>query len=343
MTPTMPFRQNSVNSELQQQRPRTLVRSSSGPVNELTQYGSSNSSESLKTQVAKAVKLAIAIPDAASPMTPQLTIDTVDKVTPGSLTKAYSESNLNTHSPVSSLSDNASSPLSDIIASSPDGTGENRGYIRINGSMLLIMSMIDVQALDQHMKQKSLSQIHFHKVPFDEIMEKKQTLMQYSKVFNDSLTLTHNMIHSLEQMEMICQIFPRVKRLFISDNPLFTNLKRILKPFCINHMTHLAEFNGRQVQSQDRVNAEKIFKRRQLVLGKAVSRAPISFAPKTVTTAHSYVASLVTQACAADKKLRLLEDQWDAYLDKLISTSLSHLQGNSHEHLNDFVLQLNCG
>jgi hypothetical protein len=217
-----------------------------------------------------------------------------------------------------------------------ESTSGTKAYIRVNGNTLQVCGRVDLPGMTQATKQKaSIDQVHFHKVHYTEFITHKKLLKTLLKTLSESLTLTHNGLETLQQMEELIDVFGGMKRIIISDNLIYTNLKRILKPFCICSFPQLQEFNGRSIQQQDRVNAEKIFKKRQVVYSQVDNIRACS--TKSNIIANRYISSVLLHTFTIDKKMKLIDNEWDHFLDEVIEQSMKNYE--SEFQLQQYVEQ----
>jgi hypothetical protein len=205
---------------------------------------------------------------------------------------------------------------------------------------LKVSNQLDMEAVSQAMKEKVICHIYFHQIHYTEFIQQKSFLKPIIKQLSRGITLNQNSIENLQQIETLVKVFKEIKYLTITDNPVCISLKRILKPFCIFYFSKLEEFNGRTIQNQDRVNAEKIFKKRQIVLSTVEAHRQCSV--KSISIAHKYVTSLINDAYDIDQKTKIIDVEWEKYLSKLTFETMTNYNSTRklEEHLDSFILKL---
>ncbi|KAL9650996.1 hypothetical protein ABK040_015099 [Willaertia magna] len=159
--------------------------------------------------------------------------------------------------------------------------------------------------------------IYFHDLDIERVC---QEYLFSKKLISTSISFVNNGLCSLKQLSLLGKVEFPVTKLALKDNPVCTNLKRILKPFCLYILPSLTELNGKAVSSLDRLNSEKIFGKRNAVC-KYIP-PPIPNSEQHSTVVNNYLNNVLHHTYCIDEKMKFVDDVWDEVVEEFIEKSL---------------------
>eukprot|EP00742_Colponemidia_sp_Colp-10_P015478 GILJ01017668.1.p1 GENE.GILJ01017668.1~~GILJ01017668.1.p1 ORF type:complete len:605 (+),score=106.80 GILJ01017668.1:155-1816(+) len=207
-----------------------------------------------------------------------------------------------------------------------------KGHAETEDDLILTIYGNALETLDNTEIHNQVQEIRFHCVPFDRILLFQAKLKKFINL--NRLAFSENLLTSTSQL-MKLEILA-----FSSINAISIRLNRVcesslLEPFLVFHFPHLCEINGKPVQPELRHTAKRLFatvnqclKEHPLWMSKPPSQtrsgdeSPAAVGGKKVKTvsetASSYVDSILSHAIHVDRKLGILNEQWDEVVQNLI-------------------------
>jgi Leucine-rich repeat (LRR) protein len=151
-----------------------------------------------------------------------------------------------------------------------------------------------------------------------------------------TLSLGNNNITTLHQINKLIHLV-NMKSLHITNNPI-CQLKTLLRPYCIITLTQLTHFQGIKITMEERENAENMFGLRNAILRATFRKCnhfkptrPFQISQQAMDCASVYMDNLLHQAFTIDKKMKLINENWDKVVEKIIAATLEKINGEEKD------------